>query len=88
MISLLAAHARAVREGDPDRRQLLTGPRGIGEGRPEVEEPRPLPRVLGAGDLSVRRVDQGIGTIPEQSALRDVGGVQLFAQHGLHRVPA
>ena len=38
---------------------------------------------LACCDLRIRAVQQGVSTIAEQAAFRDVGGVQLLSHHRL-----
>jgi hypothetical protein len=53
-----------------------------------VEQVRPFAWILGCGDLPVGFVAQGIRAITQQSALGDLGLVQLLALHGLDWIAA
>src|SRR5437773_10896746 len=81
-LPLLAGEYRAVRESDPDRGNLLALAWGLNEGGAEVKEVRPLPRILGTHDLRSGRIQESIGTIPEQPALGDLSTVQFLSHHG------
>src|SRR5215831_45214 len=85
-VALLVGGYGAFRQGNSDRRHVRIDARRLDEGSPEVEEIRPFSGVLGGRDLLIGAVHQRVSTISEQSAFRDLRGVQLLSHHGLDRV--
>src|SRR5919106_249000 len=85
-VTLLTGGYSAVRQGNSDRRHVCADVRRLDEGSPEVEEIRPFSGILGGRDLLIGAVHQCVSTISEQSAFRNLGGVQLLSHHGLDRI--
>src|SRR5260370_10734432 len=85
-VTLVIGGYGAVRQGNSDRRHVRADARGLAEGSPEVEEIRPFSGVFGGRNLRIGAVHDRVGTISEQSAFRNLGGIQLLSHHGLDRV--
>ena len=85
-IRLVARHDRPIGERDADGGHLRSRLWRLDIGGAKVEEVAPLARMLRAGDLSGRRVDNGEQSIAEEAVLGHLGGVQLLPHHRLHRV--
>ena len=85
-VGRVAEHRSAVSQRDANRRKPAAVWRFDQRG-PTAEQPRPQLRVLGADHLPGRHVNQGVGTIPGDATLGDVGFVHRLAQHRLDRKP-
>jgi hypothetical protein len=82
-VTLVTGHAgaigQAIRTGD-----TFAAARGYAmKLGTEIEQTRPFSRVLGARHLPVGAVNEGVCTIPEQAAFRNLSGVQFLSRHGL-----
>src|SRR5262249_39820142 len=85
-VTLLTGGHGAVRQGNSHRRHVRAEARRLDESSPEIKEIRPFSRVLCGRDLLVGAVHQRVSTIAEQSAFRNLGGIQFLSHHGLDRV--
>src|SRR3990172_9182267 len=85
-VTLLTGGYGAVRQSNSHRRHVRADARRLDEGSPEVEEVRPFSGVLGGGDFLIGAVHQRVSTISEQSAFRNLGGVEFLPHHGLDGV--
>src|SRR5262245_27086439 len=64
-IGLITTNVSAVGKGNTDRRQIRAAPWLLSQRGPEIEQPRPLPRVLGACNFPFGAVDEGVGAISQ-----------------------
>src|SRR5258708_1134637 len=85
-VTLLIGGYAPLRHGNSDRMHVPAEARGLDGGSPEVEEIRPFSGVFGGRNLFIGAVHDRVSTISEQSAFRNLGGVQLLSHHGLDRV--
>src|SRR5262245_13851947 len=64
-IGLITTNVNAVGQSNTDRRQICAASWFLSQGGPEIEQPRPLSRVLSACNFLVGAVDERVSAISQ-----------------------